>query len=88
MHATLDALDEAPDEVDRSAHPRVTTAAWQTVARRTRELVAQSAAIAVPLRSRGGRGRRRTIAQGRVPKGTPAGGQFTTSERAEPDTTL
>lgn len=73
MHATTEALDEALDEVDRPAHPGVTTA-WQTLARRIRELVVQSAAIAVALRHRGGRGRKRTIAQWRVPKAPPPAG--------------
>mgnify|MGYP005812306649 CR=1 FL=1 len=87
VHSTLDALDDALDEIDRSAHPGVTTAAWKTVARRTRELVGQAAAIEAPPRRRGARGRKRGAAQGRMPKGTPAGGQFTTAERPEPDTT-
>ncbi len=87
VHSTLDALDDALDQIDRSAHPGVTTAAWKTVTTRTRELVVQSAAIEVPPRRRGGSGRKRTTAQGRMPKGTPAGGQFTTTEQPEPDTT-
>lgn len=87
VHATLDALDDALDQIDRSAHPGVTTAAWNTVAKRTRELVAQAAAIAVSPRRSGGRGRKLTTTQPRKPKGTPTGGRFTTTERREPDTT-
>lgn len=87
VHSTLDALDDALAEIDRSAHPGVTTTAWQTASRRTRELVRQSATIEIPLRRRGVRDRERTTAQGRMPKGTPTGGQFTTAERPEPDTT-
>ncbi|MCB2178047.1 MAG: HipA domain-containing protein [Actinomycetales bacterium] len=87
VHATLDALDGALDEIDRSAHPGVTTAAWNTVTTRTRELVGRAAAIAVPPRRRGASGRKHGTTQGRMPKGTPAGGRFTTTERPEPDTT-
>lgn len=87
VHATLDALDDALDEIDQSAHPGVTTAAWKSVAGRTRELAGQAAAIEIPPRRNGGSGRKRATAQGRMPKGTPTGGQFTTTERPEPDTT-
>lgn len=77
---TLEQLTEAIAEVDRDAHPGVSAAAWSTVEERTGRLAAQAAPFARP-RRRGERGRRDAAPQGRVPKGSPAGGQLTVRHR-------
>lgn len=68
---TLDRLEEALREVDRSAHPGVVNLAWTTVEQRVRHLRA-TAPAARPRLSR----RTRRTDQPRAPRGTPTGGRF------------
>lgn len=81
---TATGLVHALEAVDCDTHPGVSDTAWATVEARVHQLAAEaerlSAALARPVRS--------APAQGRVPRGTPAGGRFTTTSRGEPDVQL
>ena len=86
VHGTLAGLSEALREVERDAHAGVSHAAWSTVEARTEALLKQADPLDAP--SRRPRVQAAGSPQGRAPKGTPSGGQFSVKGLPEPDVHL
>ena len=76
---TATGLVHALEAIDRDTHPGVSDAAWATVETRVDQLAAEAEQLAASL----ARPARTAPAQGRVPRGTPAGGRFATTSRDE-----